>query len=113
MLACFVTFGFFNALGGTLTGPYPSEVFPTDLRTTAVGIGAAASRVGAAIGTFLLPIGLSELGVGVSMLIAAAFCVAGAVITQLWAPETAGRPLTETSRVAPRRRRLSREKAAA
>jgi putative MFS transporter len=113
VLGCFVTFGFFNALGGTLTGPYPSELFPTDLRTTAVGIGAAASRIGAAIGTFLLPIGLNTLGVGASMLIAAAFCVAGAVITQLWAPETAGRPLIETSRVGPRRRRRIPEQAAA
>ncbi len=113
VLACFVTFGFFNALGGTLTGPYPSELFPTDLRTTAVGIGAAASRIGAAIGTFLLPIGLDTLGVGASMLIAAAFCVAGAVITQLWAPETAGRPLIETSRVAPRRHRRIPEQAVA
>ena len=88
-------------------------MFPTDLRTTAVGIAAAASRIGAAIGTFLLPIGLSTLGVGASMLIAAAFCVAGAVITQLWAPETAGRPLIETSRVGPPRRRRIPEQAAA
>jgi putative MFS transporter len=98
IIACFVTFGFFNAIGGTLTGPYPSELFATDLRTTAVGVGAAASRIGAALGTFLLPLGLDTIGVGPSMLVGAAFCVAGAVICQLWAPETAGRPLLETSR---------------
>jgi putative MFS transporter len=97
IVACFVAFGFFNALGGTLTGPYPSELFPTALRTTAVGIGAAASRIGAALGTFLLPLGLDTVGVGPSMLVGAAFCVAGAVICQLWAPETAGRRLVETS----------------
>jgi putative MFS transporter len=97
IIACFVTFGFFNALGGTLTGPYPSELFPTYLRTTAVGVGAAASRIGAALGTFLLPLGLDTIGIGPSMLVGAAFCVAGAVICQLWAPETAGRRLVETS----------------
>ncbi|HEV7752830.1 MAG TPA: MFS transporter [Baekduia sp.] len=97
VMACFVAFGFFNALGGTLTGPYPSELFPTELRTTAVGVGAAASRIGAALGTFLLPIGLDTIGIGASMLVGSAFCVVGAVITQLWAPETAGRPLVETS----------------
>jgi MFS transporter, putative metabolite transport protein len=97
IMACFVAFGFFNAFAGTLTGPYPSELFPTELRTTAVGIAAAASRIGAALGTFLLPIGLDTVGIGPSMLVAAAFCVAGAVISQLWAPETAGRPLVETS----------------
>ncbi|MCZ4493157.1 MAG: transporter [Conexibacter sp.] len=97
VMACFVAFAFFDAIGGTLTGPYPSELFPTELRTTAVGVAAAASRIGAALGTFLLPIGLDTVGIGPSMLVGAAFCVVGAVITQLWAPETAGRPLVETS----------------
>ncbi|MCW3045718.1 MAG: transporter [Solirubrobacterales bacterium] len=97
VIVCFVAFGFFNAIGGTLTGPYPSELFPTGLRTTAVGVAAAASRIGAALGTFLLPVGLDTIGIGPSMLVAAAFCVAGAMICQLWAPETAGRGLVETS----------------
>jgi putative MFS transporter len=78
-------------------------LFPTDLRTTAVGIGAAASRIGAAVGTFLLPTGLNTLGVGPSMLVGAACCVAGALICQRWAPETAGRRLVETSRAEGRR----------
>jgi putative MFS transporter len=98
IIACFTVFGFFNALGGTVTGPYPSELFPTELRTTAVGVGAAASRIGAALGTFLLPTGLDTIGVGPSMLVGAAFCAVGAVICQLWATETAGRRLVETSR---------------
>jgi putative MFS transporter len=97
VIACFVAFGFFNALAADLCGVYPNELFPTDLRTTAVGVAAASSRIGAAIGTFLLPIGLSTIGVGPSMLIGAAFCVVGAIVCRLWAPETAGRPLVETS----------------
>ncbi|MCW3017621.1 MAG: ygcS [Solirubrobacterales bacterium] len=97
VMASFVAFGYFNAIGGTLTGPYPSELFPTELRTTAVGVAAAASRIGAALGTFLLPVGLDTVGIGPTMLVGSAFCVAGAVITALWAPETAGRPLLETS----------------
>jgi putative MFS transporter len=100
VIACFVAFAFFNALAADMCGVYPNELFPTDLRTTGVGVAAAASRVGAAIGTFLLPIGLDTIGVGPSMLIGAGFCVAGAVICQLWAPETAGRPLVETSKAA-------------
>jgi putative MFS transporter len=99
VMACFVAFGFFNAFGGSLTGPYPSELFPTELRTTAVGIAAAASRIGAALGTFLLPLGLDTIGIGASMLVGSAFCAAGAIITRLWAPETAGRPLVQTSGV--------------
>jgi hypothetical protein len=31
------------------------------------------------------------------MLVGSAFCVAGAVICQMWAPETAGRRLVETA----------------
>jgi putative MFS transporter len=97
IIACFVCFAFFNALAADLCGVYPNQLFPTDLRTTAVGVAAAASRIGAAIGTFLLPIGLDTIGIGPSLLVGAAFCVAGAVICRLWAPETAGRPLVETS----------------
>jgi putative MFS transporter len=98
IIASFVAFAFFNALAADLCGVYPNELFPTDLRTTGVGVAAAASRVGAAIGTFLLPVGLDTVGIGPSMLVGAAFCVVGAIICQRWAPETAGRPLVETSR---------------
>jgi putative MFS transporter len=98
--ACFVAFAFFNALAADLCGVYPNELFPTELRTTGVGVAAAASRIGAAIGTFLLPIGLDTIGVGPSMLVGAGFCVVGAILCQLWAPETANLSLVEASRPA-------------
>jgi putative MFS transporter len=104
IMAALVSFAFFNALAADLCGVYPTELFPTDLRTSGVGVAAAASRIGAAIGTFLLPIGLNTIGIGPSMLVGALFCVVGAVICQLWAPETVGRTLTETSRPKGRRR---------
>jgi putative MFS transporter len=97
--ACFIAFAFFNAFAADLCGVYPNELFPTHLRTTGVGIAAAASRIGAAIGTFLLPIGLTTIGVGPSMLVGAGFCVVGAVISRRWAPETAGVPLMQASGV--------------
>jgi putative MFS transporter len=97
--ACFAVFAFFNALQGNLTAVYPIEVFPTDVRSTGVGIGSAASRVGAAVGTFLLPVGISVIGVGPCMLIGAAVCVAGAVVSHRLAPETTGRTLTRTGGV--------------
>jgi putative MFS transporter len=101
---CFVAFAFFNALAADLCGVYPNELFPTHLRTTGVGVAAAASRIGAAAGTFLLPIGIKTIGIGPSMLVGALFCVAGAIICQRWAPETAGRPLVETSKPLPSQR---------
>jgi putative MFS transporter len=110
VIACFVVFAFANALAADLCGVYPNELFPTDLRAVGVGIAAAASRIGAAAGTFLLPIGLNTIGIGPSMLIGAACCVAGALLCQLWAPETARLPLVETS--SPSRPRAEAEAAA-
>lgn len=98
IVACFAVFAFLNAIGGDLTGVYPDEIFPTELRSSGVGFAAAASRVGAAIGTFLLPVGLITLGVGPCMLIAAALCVIGAVVSHIWAPETTRLSLTRTGR---------------
>jgi putative MFS transporter len=97
IVACVAVFAFVNALQGNLTGVYPIEIFPTDVRSSGVGIGAAASRIGAAAGTFLLPVGLSTIGVGACMVIAAGVCVIGAVVSQKVAPETTGRTLTATA----------------
>jgi putative MFS transporter len=99
LVGALAVFAFFNALQGNLTAVYPIEVFPTDVRGSGVGIGSAASRIGAAVGTFLLPVGLSTIGVGACMLIGAVVCVIGGVVSQRLAPETTGRTLTRTSAV--------------
>ena len=100
IVACFALFSFFNALAGNLTAVYPIEIFPTAVRSSGVGVTAAFSRIGAAVGTFLLPVGIATIGIGPSMLIAAALCILGAVISQVMAPETTGQTLTRTSTVA-------------
>ena len=97
IVACFALFSFFNAMAGNLTAVYPIEIFPTAVRSSGVGVTAAFSRIGAAIGTFLLPVGIATIGVGASMVIAAALCVIGAVVSQIMAPETTGQTLTRTS----------------
>ncbi|PZE27115.1 MULTISPECIES: MFS transporter [unclassified Curtobacterium] len=97
VVVCFAVFSFMNALQGNLTAVYPIEVFPTEVRSTGVGFTAACSRVGAAAGTFLLPVGITTLGIGPCMLIAAAICVVGAIVSQVMAPETTGRGLHDTS----------------
>jgi len=96
VVACFAVFSFSNAAAGDLTGVYPSEVFPSELRASGIGLAAAASRVGAAAGTFLLPIGIKDIGVGPSVLVGAAIVIIGAFISHIWAPETTGRSLTDT-----------------
>lgn len=97
ILISFMLFSFFNAISTALTGVYPGEVFPTEIRGAGVGFATAVSRIGAAAGTFILPLSVDSLGVGTTMLIAAAICVLGAVISQYLAPETKGLSLSDTS----------------
>jgi putative MFS transporter len=112
VVACFAIFSLFNAAQGDLTGVYPSEVFPSEIRSTGVGFSAAISRIGAAAGTFLLPVGISTIGIGASMLVGAAICVVGGIISHLWAPETTGRTLTRTAGPGATGRRTSSDMAA-
>jgi MFS transporter, putative metabolite transport protein len=97
VLALFLIFSFFNAMYNALTGIYPGEVFPTEIRGMGTGFAAAVSRLGAAAGTFLLPWAITHLGIGPSMLIAAAVAAIGAGVSQWLAPETKGMSLTEAA----------------
>ena len=56
VLGLFLLFSFLNAMNGALTSIYPGEVFPTEIRGLGTGFVAAVSRIGAGLGTFLLPI---------------------------------------------------------
>lgn len=98
IIASFAAYAFFNAVSGNLTAVYPAEIFPTDIRTSGVGLASAASRIGAAVGTWLLPVGLDTIGVGPCMVIGGVICVVGALVSQLMAPETTGLALTTASR---------------
>ncbi|QYB01916.1 MFS transporter [Rhodococcus sp. USK10] len=97
VLICFLVFAFANAMCTALTGVYPGEIFPTEIRGLGTGFATAFSRIGAGLGTFLLPWSMHNLGAGVTMLIAAGICVVGAAVSQVLAPETMGRNLSETS----------------
>ncbi|MFL5862748.1 MAG: MFS transporter [Solirubrobacteraceae bacterium] len=97
VVICFAIFSLFNAASGDLTGVYPAEVFPSHLRASGVGFAAAFSRIGAALGTFLLPVGITNIGIGPSVIIGGALCVVGAIVSHMWAPRTDGLSLTRTS----------------
>ncbi|HEX7683572.1 MAG TPA: MFS transporter [Trinickia sp.] len=97
VLGLFLAFSFFNAGCGTLTCIYPGEVFPTEIRGIGTGFAAAFSRIGAGLGTFLMPWSMANLGSSVTILIAAGVAAVGAVISQWLAPETKGRSLSETA----------------
>lgn len=94
---CFIIYAIFSAGSSVLEWVYPSELFPTDVRATAMGLATSISRFGAAIGTFLFPIGLVTLGVNSLMVIAGLICVFGGVVSLIWAPETRGMSLGQAS----------------
>lgn len=86
-------------IGGTqiLQWIYPNELFPTEVRGTAVGFASSMSRIGAAVGTYLVPVALTGWGIGGTMLAAAAISLIGALVSILWAPETRGLALHESA----------------
>jgi MFS transporter, putative metabolite transport protein len=92
-------FGYLFSYGvmSILPGIYPEEIFPSSIRGSGVGVSTAASRAAAALGTFLLPTINSALGTPAVLIIMGAVSLIGGVTSLFWAPETNGRPLTETS----------------
>ncbi|MEV7087737.1 MFS transporter [Streptomyces sp. NPDC093085] len=97
IMILFVAYAIFTGGSQILQWVYPNELFPTEIRGSAVGLASSLSRIGAAIGTYLVPISLSALGVGATMLIAAAVSVVGMGISIAWAPETRGMTLAESA----------------
>lgn len=97
VVAGVLLFSFVNAVSTTLCSVYPSEVFPTEIRGTGVGFTTAVSRVGAATGTFLLPLSMTSLGMTATMMIAAAISLAGGLVSYALAPETMGKLLSQTT----------------
>lgn len=76
---------------------YPNELFPTEIRAFAVGVGSSMTRVGSAAGTFLVPLSLSGIGIGNTMYVAAAVSFVGLVASLLLAPETRGMSLEQAA----------------
>ncbi|UJV45474.1 MFS transporter [Streptomyces sp. AMCC400023] len=94
---CFAVFALFHAASSTLQAVYPSEVFPTEIRATGIGFAAATSRIGGAVGTFLVPLGLEKWGVSAVVLCGCALSLVGALVSVAWAPETSGLSLSRSS----------------
>lgn len=72
---------------------YPNEIFPTEIRSIGVGVGASLSRIGAAIGTWAVPVLLDNQGIAITMYIAAGVSFFGLIIAIWLAPETRGMDL--------------------
>lgn len=99
VLAAFIIYSAVEAAGSGLQFVYPNELFPTEIRGTAVGFSSSISRLGAALGTFLLPVGVAHFGVQATLFAAFGLLALGAFISWRWAPETAGLSLSEASHI--------------
>lgn len=88
ILALFAGYALFTGGSQVLILVYPNEIFPTELRTFAVGIGTSISRIGAAVGTYFVPMSLDTLGIAQTMYIAAIICLIGLAVSFVLAPET-------------------------
>jgi len=95
LLVLFLTYSFLSAIYNTMTTVYPAEVFPTEVRAIGTGFAAAISRMGSAAGLFLIPISMEQLGFTWTMLFAAIVGFGGALVSQILAPETSGKSLSE------------------
>jgi MFS transporter, putative metabolite transport protein len=81
-----------------LVGVYPPECFPTEVRACGVGVVVACSRLGSAVGVFLLPVGMATFGVQATMMALAAVLVIGMLVSIAWAPETRHLRLNDAAR---------------
>jgi putative MFS transporter len=95
LMVPFVIYTFVMSAASNITQVYPPELFPTAVRGAGVGFLNGASRVASAMGTFLLPISLTHLGVGWSMAWLAGVLGVGTIVSVAWAPETKDLVTTE------------------
>ncbi|WP_144150880.1 MFS transporter [Paraburkholderia sp. BCC1885] len=99
-VAMIVAFGIFTltmSAFSNLVGVFPPECFPTEVRACGVGLAIACSRLGSAVGTFLLPLGIAQWGFHATMMALAAVLLIGMVVSIAWAPETKHLTLNEAS----------------
>ena len=88
MSILFAIFAGVLSAASNLVYVYLPELFPTDLRASGIGIAIAASRIGSAVSTFLLPVLVAGYGVRSALGACVAVLGVGAVVCQRWAPET-------------------------
>jgi putative MFS transporter len=88
MSILFAVFAGVLSAASNLVYVYLPELFPTDLRASGIGLAIAASRIGSAVSTFLLPIVVASYGVRSALGACVAVLVIGAAVCHRWAPET-------------------------
>jgi putative MFS transporter len=93
MSILFAVFAGVLSAASNLCYVYLPELFPTDLRASGIGLAIAASRIGSAVSTFLLPVVVAGYGVRTALGACVTVLAVGALICRRWAPETQHVPL--------------------
>jgi putative MFS transporter len=88
IVVLFAIFAGVLSAASNLVYVYLPELFPTHLRASGIGLAIAASRIGSAVSTFLLPVVMSRYGVQATIGACVGVLAFGAVLCHAWAPET-------------------------
>ncbi|HET8601615.1 MAG TPA: MFS transporter [Segeticoccus sp.] len=96
--AAVLAFALLSGASNFLEIVYPNELFPTHVRATAVGIGTAVSRIGAAVAAYLMPFALNR-GINTVLIVGGIISLVGLAVTLAWGVETAGRSLSDAAGV--------------
>ncbi len=91
------SFLFGNIGPNTTTFIFPTELYPTQIRTTGHGISAGAAKFGAGIFTFLIPVLTASLGTSSVVGLLAMISFIGTILTLITLKETKGKSLEEAS----------------
>ncbi|HAG8960437.1 TPA: MFS transporter [Escherichia coli] len=106
VVMAFAVYAFFSGGPGNLQWLYPNELFPTDIRASAVGVIMSLSRIGTIVSTWTLPIFINNYGISNTMLMGAGISLFGLLISVAFAPETRGMSLAQTSNMTIRGQRM-------
>lgn len=96
VIGCFGIYALFAGGPGNLEWLYPNELFPTDIRASAMGVAMALSRIGTVVSIYILPSFMRDYGTGPTMIAGAVISAIGWLVSVIWAPETKGLSLSET-----------------
>jgi MFS family permease len=88
---------FMNAGPNATTYALPAEVFPGEVRAAGHGFAAACAKFGAAIGVFLFPILVDDIGTSALLYVIAGGCLIAFAVTVAFRIEPRGRSLEEIS----------------
>lgn len=99
VVIAFAIYAFFSGGPGILQWLYPNELFPTEIRASAVGAAMSLSRIGTVFSTYALPLFIVNYGISNAMLVGAGISLFGLLVSIAMAPETKGLSLEKTSKL--------------